>query len=198
MGRGPTELPPPLPPNSRLVGTLVASLGLGPGSLHNSRKSSIRVERVSDMGLWNVWMGGEPLTLRRTGCGAEGARLLVSEDVEGELVGDMGVFVPVQQLAVKRLFPSRAGDKLRVQGIPPQDLPSQWPQEESCSALCCSCHCSWALAGALVLQGFRWWRERSHLNQQQTEEPGGHSWVRIPRTPPDCPAPSWPAHAHYQ
>lgn len=71
------------------------------------------------MGLWNVWMGVEPLTLRRTGCGAEGARLLASEDVEGELVGDRGVFMPVQQLAVKRLFPSRDGDKLRAQGIPP-------------------------------------------------------------------------------
>lgn len=111
----------------------------------------------------------------------------------------MGAFVPVQSSAVKRLLPRPDGDKLREQGIhSSQDLPSQWPQEESCSALCCSCHCSWASVGALVLQGLRWWRGRSHLSQQQTQEPGGHSRVRTPRTLPDCPTPSWPAHAHCQ
>nr|KAF6480837.1 hypothetical protein HJG59_010641 [Molossus molossus] len=42
---------------------------------------------------------------------------------------------------------------------------SQWPQEEPYSALCCSCPCSWVSVEAQVLQ---WWRECSHLSQQQT------------------------------
>lgn len=61
-------------------------------------------EGVSEMGLWNVWMGGcVPLTLRRTGSWLPG-----SEDTD-ELAGNTGSFMPEQQLAVKRLLPNPDG-----------------------------------------------------------------------------------------
>lgn len=66
-------------------------------------------EGVSEMGLWNVWTRGVPLTLRRTRCGAVGAGLPGSEDTGDELVENTGSFVPEQRLAAKRLLPSPDG-----------------------------------------------------------------------------------------
>lgn len=89
------------------MGTLVARPGLGPGSCYNSHKSG------SGGGVRNGSVecldGGEPLTLRRTGCGTEGAGLLGSEGAGGKLMGNMGAFMPMQWPAVKRLFPSPEG-----------------------------------------------------------------------------------------
>nr|XP_054360011.1 persephin [Mirounga angustirostris] len=76
---------------------------------------------------------------------------------------------------MKRLFPPpRQGDKLRVRGVPTATTrPPRWPWDESYSALCCSCRCSRASAGAPGL-GVLWWRRKS------SEGPRGRSWVRTP------------------
>lgn len=87
-----------------------------------------------------------------------------------------------------------------MQGIPTnRTCLSQWPREEPCSALCCSCHCSWAWARALGLAGLQWQRrERFCLRLQQTEGPGGHSWVRTHGTLRGSPTLSHPDPAGCQ
>lgn len=68
------------------------------------------------------------------------------------------------------------------------DLLLQWLQEDFGSCFCCSCTCSWALAGSLIFKRLLW-HMSSHLGSwQKLEGPGSPIRVRIPG---DLPTPQF-------